>query len=74
MYNLFFNNQYDENEFIVNCIEKDIMKNIKEFVKRINPNFKIYYIRSWIDEDDKIWYDVGSHNEFFFAEFAKEVK
>lgn len=27
-------------------------------------NYKIFYIRSW-QEENKIWYDVGSHTEFF---------
>ena len=28
-------------------------------------NFKIYYVRSWTDDNGERWYDVGSHTEFF---------
>lgn len=27
-------------------------------------NYKIFYAKSW-QEGNKIWYDVGSHTEFF---------
>ena len=37
---------------------------IKEYTYSLNPNFKIYYFRSW-EEDGGIMYDVGSHTEFF---------
>lgn len=67
MYNLFFNNRYNENEFITTCEEEKIMKEIKNFIKQLNPNFKIYYIRAWKD-GNQTWYDVGSHSEFFFVE------
>lgn len=32
-----------------------------------DKNFKIYYMRSWI-ENGVTWYDVGSHAEFFLIE------
>jgi hypothetical protein len=67
MYNLFFNNQYNENKFVTTCEKEEVMKEIKNFIKQLNPNFKIYYIRAW-EEDNKTWYDVGSHSEFFFIE------
>lgn len=38
---------------------------IHEYVKRLNPNFEIYYIRSWQTEDGITVFDVGSHTEFF---------
>lgn len=44
--------------------EKDTIKFIKKFVKEKNPDFKIYYIRSW-ETDEGTMYDVGSHTEFF---------
>lgn len=30
-------------------------------------NFKIYYVRSWMENNRKV-YDVGSHTEFFYLE------
>ena len=44
--------------------EDNTIKFIKKFVKEKNPNFEIYYIRSWKTEEG-ITYDVGSHTEFF---------
>lgn len=38
---------------------------IHEYVHSLNPNFKIYYIRSWQEEDGSTKFDVGSHTEFF---------
>ena len=31
-------------------------------------NFKIYYIRTWMEPDGLKWYDVGSHTEFFILD------
>ena len=28
-------------------------------------NFKIYYVRSWTTSKGEIYYDVGSHTEYF---------
>lgn len=39
---------------------------INEYTYSLNPNFKIYYFRSW-EEDGGIMYDVGSHTEFFWV-------
>ena len=47
--------------------EKDIFKIIHQFLEE--HNFKSYYTRTWINENDnkeKV-YDVGSHSEFFIA-------
>ena len=65
LYDLFFNNRYDENIFITSCKQEDIILKIKQYIHKINPNYKIYYIRSW-EDDTRIWYDVGSHSEFFY--------
>ena len=67
MYNLFFNNRYNENKFVTKCTKENIIEEIQTFINQKNPNFKIYYIRTWID-NNKTWYDVGSHTEFFFTE------
>jgi len=37
---------------------------IKQFMDE--HNFKSYYTRMWYEEKDKeLWFDVGSHTEFF---------
>ena len=37
---------------------------IRKDVFRRNKNFRIYYFREWMGEDG-MWYDVGSHTEFY---------
>ena len=39
---------------------------INEYTHSLNPNYKIYYIRSW-EENSGTMYDVGSYTEFFFV-------
>ena len=39
---------------------------ITHYINNLNPTYKIYYVRSWYDEEHKgIMHDVGSHTEFF---------
>ena len=39
---------------------------INEYTHSLNPNCKIYYIRTWYSEDyGGTMYDIGSHTEFF---------
>lgn len=46
--------------------QNEIYQKINEYVRVLNPNYKIYYIREWGDLDNGgINYDVGSHTEFF---------
>lgn len=46
--------------------EKDLFTAIHADIKRRNPKFKSYYIRSWGDiNSEGIMYDVGSHTEFY---------
>ena len=65
MPNLYFIRSNGEKLLVESEIKEDnTIKFIKKFVKEKNPNFKIYYFRSW-EEDSGIMYDVGSHTEFF---------
>lgn len=45
--------------------EEEAMKEIYKFCG--DRNFKIYYVRSWMENNRKV-YDVGSHTEFFYLE------
>lgn len=67
MNNLYFENRLGELRLVKSNVKTDeIYKVISNYVKQLNPNFKIYYTRSWVSEEDKtIVYDVGSHSEFF---------
>lgn len=47
------------------------MKEIVKFCNETNPNFKIYYVRTWATKIDGVMmtvFDVGSHTEFFYAD------
>ncbi len=60
---LYFENRYRERRELGNFLtEEDAWREIKNFCD--NHNFKINYVRSWVEKNEK-WYDVGSHSEFF---------
>lgn len=47
-----------------NILYEEVSQEITNYVTALNPNYNIYYIRSWEDEQGII-YDVGSHTEIF---------
>ena len=64
---LYFENSRGERRIIAEPeTEEDAMKEIHKFCE--DRNFKIYYVRKWIDDDGLKWYDVGSHSEFFISD------
>ena len=65
--NLYFERSNGE-EILVkeNVNNEKVLTDIKEYVNKLNPNYKIYYVRSWTI-DGKTTYDVGSHTEFFYT-------
>ena len=67
MNNLYFLASNGDKRLVKTNVEpKTAFKHIGEYVKKLNPNYEIYYIRSWYSEDCKgTIYDVGSHTEFF---------
>ena len=51
-----------------NISEESVMYEIVKYTESLNPNYKIYYTRSWKDEETGgTKYDIGSHTEFFLA-------
>ena len=42
-------------------------KAIMDFIKRTNPDYKVFYTRMW-EVGDRYCVDVGSHTEFFYIE------
>lgn len=52
--------------------EDNVLTKINEFVAKLNPNYKVYYIREW-QVKRGIKYDVGSHTEFFLLEGGNPV-
>ena len=72
MYSLYFERSTGEKLLVKSQLEApdDVFPLIKDFVHSKNPNFNIYYIRSW--GADPIIYDVGSHTEFFYL-YKEEI-
>ena len=69
MYNVYFENRYEERIFL-DCVktEKEIYSIIKRDIKtRAQPSFQWYYTRSWTRDNGEIVMDVGSHVEFYIA-------
>jgi len=71
---LWFENRFGEAREIAKCANKDeVYRAIDKFIAQANAKkpkgstpFKSYYIRTW-EQNDKTWYDVGSHVEFFYT-------
>lgn len=63
---LYFRNRMNELREVSKNIGtmKEVTNDIFEYVAKLNPKFKIYYIRRW-KKDNDIWFDVGSYSEFF---------
>ena len=66
--NVWFQNSENKEKVVgVATDTKEVMKIIQNFLD--DHDFKSYYTRVWYHEsDDKTWFDVGSHTEFFFVE------
>lgn len=66
MSKLYFENKFGQLQLInKEATRENAEQLITQYVKRINPDYKIYYIRSWSESPDQVRYDVGSHTEFF---------
>lgn len=62
---LYFENSRGERRVIAEPVtEEEANKEIHKFCK--DRNFKIYYIRNWVDEEGFKVFDVGSWSEFFY--------
>ena len=66
MLKLYFENSYGERKLVgTYSTDSEIPNAINKYVKKINPNFKIYYYRFYENDNREIVYDVGSWSEFF---------
>ena len=64
---LYFENSYGERRIIAEpATEQDAMKEIHKFCD--DRNFRIYYTRSWRDDDVLKVFDCGSWSEFFYLD------
>lgn len=66
IFKLFFQNSRDERKFITDFDDMEqAFALIHADLKTRAPNFKSYYTRSWQENSKEIYYDVGSHTEFY---------
>lgn len=64
---LYFENSYGERRVIAEPeTEKDAIKEMYKFCD--DRNFKIYYTRSWVNNEGLKVFDVGSWTEFFLLD------
>lgn len=69
---LYFENSYGERRIIAEPkTEEEAMREIHKFCD--DRKFKIYYTRSWQDDDGLKVFDVGSHTEFFYLDDNNKV-
>ena len=67
MKNLYFIRSNGEKRLVRENIDPETaIGYINEYIATLNPNFKVYYIRTWETEEGTM-YDVGSHTEFFLV-------
>ena len=79
MQRLVFVDDNNNHREICKCKRPEVMSNIIKFIDECNEKnkekglkqFESYYIRSW-EDNGKIWYDVGSHTEFFYIEDCED--
>lgn len=68
MFEIYFDNGYDDPYKVSFArTEDEIIPAITEWVHKVNPRYKIYYVRSHTDEKGVRHYDIGSHTQFLFA-------
>lgn len=67
---LYFVNADNEREFVSDLHEDGENWNdiIDRDLKTRRPGFITYYQRYWLDDNDNIWIDYGSHTEFYIVE------
>lgn len=68
MYKVYFENRFGERIYIGNAKDIDEIHQVwRADLDKRNPNYKVYYIRHWIDSAATIHVDIGSHTEFYIA-------
>lgn len=62
---LYFQHADDSLSFVAECKKEEVGKHMMDDLHIRNPNYKVYYIRSWGNDEDGYTYDVGSWSEFY---------
>lgn len=61
---IFEDSHYERTVIAEHLAIDDVSKIALEYVKKLNPEYIVYYIRQWEEEGMQV-YDVGSHSERF---------
>lgn len=70
---LYFKNSSGERRLIAKPkTHEEVIKEINKFCD--DRNFKIYYIRTWVDGDGFKVFDCGSWSEFFYLDLEEEIR
>ena len=68
MYKVYFENRFEERIFIGEASnEEEIHQTWQTDLKNRNPNYKVYYFRSWTNNEGEKVIDCGSHCEYYIA-------
>ena len=68
MFKVYFENRFEERIFIGEAqSEEEIHKIWQKDLSNRNPNYKVYYFRSWINNHGEKVIDCGSHCEYYIA-------
>lgn len=63
---LYFEDRYEQRHLIAEkATREELVQDMYKFISEKNPNFKVYYTRTWINDEGLQVLDVGSHSEFF---------
>lgn len=67
---LYFVDKNGKREFIQDLTTDgvEITDIVDKDLKNRRPKFMSYYKRMWLDDDDNLWVDFGSHTEFYVVE------
>lgn len=61
---LMFKDKFGDERFVAEVAdEREANVEMMNYIRKLNPNYKVHYVRSWGEEP--VVYDVGSHSEFF---------
>lgn len=62
---LYFQHSNGSFSLVAECKKDEVGKYMMDDLNARNPTFKVYYVRSWGNEEEGYTYDVGSHTEFY---------
>lgn len=62
---LYFQHSDGSLSLVAECEKDEAGKYMMDDLHARNPSFKVYYVRSWGDDEEGYTYDVSSHTEFY---------